>query len=203
MTLGVKRGNRWIVRHVDLRVCRGQFVYIVGANGAGKSTAAKAILGLIEINEGMIESAPGLKIGYVPQKLQINPALPLTLRRLVTLTSKFRRQEIDHALKAVGLDRLGDPFVSTLSGGEFQRLLVAWALLDRPDLLLLDEPTQGVDIAGADVLQKLLDHIRNEYNCGILIISHDLHLAMATGDDFLVLIPHEHDQTSNADTTTN
>ncbi len=191
--IGIYRSNRWLVRHVDVKVLPGQLVYIIGANGAGKSTTAKALLGLIAIDEGEITKSPDLKIGYVPQRLQINPTLPLTIRRLLCLTERYKRAEIDHALTAVGLQRLGNPFVSTLSGGEFQRLLLAQAMLSRPDLLLLDEPAQGVDAAGADKLYNVIDRIRNELGCGVLCISHDLQLAMDTGDDFLVLIPHEHD----------
>ena len=115
--------------HVDLEVFRGKLVYLIGANGAGKSTLAKAVLGLIEVNEGVIERAPALKVGYVPQRLQVSPNLPLNLRRLMTLTGRFPAQDIDAALAAVGLDRLGDPPVSTLSGGEFQRLLLARAMI--------------------------------------------------------------------------
>ncbi|MCY4128824.1 MAG: ATP-binding cassette domain-containing protein [Gammaproteobacteria bacterium] len=191
--MGVYRSNRWLVRHVDVKVLRGQLVYIIGANGAGKSTTAKALLGLITFDEGEIKRLPGLKVGYVPQRLQINPTLPLTMRRLLRLTKRYAQADIDHALTAVGLQRLGNPFVSTLSGGEFQRLLLAQALLARPDLLLLDEPAQGVDAAGADKLHNVIDGIRNELGCGVLCISHDLQLAMDTGDDFLVLVPHEHD----------
>lgn len=191
--LGIFRSKRWLVRHVDLQVARGQFVFIIGANGAGKTTTAKALLGLIEITEGRIEKAKELKIGYVPQRLQLNPTLPLTMRRLLQLSARYDRTELDHALEAVGLSRLGDPFVSTLSGGEFQRLMLARAMLTQPDLLLLDEPAQGVDTAGAEKLQLVVEHIRDELDCGVLCISHNLQLAMEKGDDFLVLIPHEYD----------
>lgn len=192
--VGVQRANRWLIRHVDVSVSRGQLVYIIGANGAGKSTSAKAILGLLEINEGIIDRAPGLTVGYVPQRLQINPTLPLTIRRLLTLTSRYTKAELHDSLVEVGLHRLGNPLVSTLSGGEFQRLLLARAILERPDLLVLDEPAQGVDVAGAEKLQEIIEEIRSNFNCGILCISHDLQLAMDTGDDFLVLVPHEHDE---------
>ena len=112
---------------------RGELVYLIGANGAGKSTCAKAVLGLIKTDEGTVERAPSLEVGYVPQRLAVSPTLPLTLRRLMTLTGSFAARDIDAALAAVGLERLGDPPVTTLSGGEFQRLLLAWALIHRPD----------------------------------------------------------------------
>lgn len=191
--IGVRRGERWIFRHVDLKVTRGEMVYVIGANGAGKSTCVKAVLGLIELTEGDVARTPSLQVGYVPQRLQVQSTLPLTLRRLMTLTGRFTRDRIDAALAAVGLERLGDPPVTTLSGGEFQRLLLARALIHRPDLLVLDEPEQGVDASGTDVVEELIEGIRRDLGCGVLIISHDLRKAMDTGDDLVVLVPHEHD----------
>ncbi len=191
--IGVRRSERWIIRHVDVQVPRGALVYVIGANGAGKSTCAKAVLGLIEIDEGAVERAPGVAVGYVPQRLAISPTLPLTLRRLMTLTRRFPRREIEAALDAVGLERLGNPPILTLSGGEFQRLLLARALIEKPDLLVLDEPAQGVDVSGADVFHELIGEIRRTLGCGILIISHDIERAARSGDDVVVLVPHEHD----------
>ena len=196
--LGVHRAGRWIVRHVDLEVARGALVFLIGANGAGKSTCAKAALGLIDIDEGTVERVPSMEIGYVPQRLTVSPTLPLSVRRMMKLTGKFAAREIDSALGAVGLERLGDPPVTTLSGGELQRLLLARALIHRPDLLVLDEPGQGVDTAGAVVLHELIDGIRRDFNCGVLQISHDLELAMRAGDDVVVLVPHEHDDPVHA-----
>ena len=196
--LGVRRAERWIVRHVDLKVARGELVFLIGANGAGKSTCAKAALGLIDIDEGTVERASDLEVGYVPQRLAVSPTLPLSVRRLMKLTGRFPAREIDAALAAVGLDRLGDPPVTTLSGGELQRLLLARALIHRPDLLVLDEPGQGVDIAGAEVLHELIEGIRRDLGCGVLLISHNLELAMRSGDDVVVLVPHEHDDPPRA-----
>lgn len=192
--IGIRYGARWVIRHVDLSVLPGQLVYIIGGNGAGKSTCARAVLGLIEVDEGSVERRPALGVGYVPQRLAVTPTLPLTVRRLVTLTGRFPAADIDAALAAVGLERLGDPSVTTLSGGEFQRVLLARELLRRPDLLVLDEPDQGVDVAGAEVLHAQLERLRGELGCGLLVISHDLKLAMETGDDFCVLVPHEYDE---------
>ena len=191
--IGVRRSERWIIRHVDVQVPRGALIYVIGANGAGKSTCAKAVLGLIEIDEGAVERAPDVTVGYVPQRLAISPTLPLTLRRLMTLTRRFPRREIEAALDAVGLERLGNPPILTLSGGEFQRLLLARALIEKPDLLVLDEPAQGVDVSGADVFHELIGEIRRTLGCGILIISHDIERAARSGDDVVVLVPHEHD----------
>ena len=192
--IGVRRGERWLIRHVDLQVPRGELVYLIGANGAGKSTCAKSILGLLDIDEGSIERAAGLEVGYVPQRLAVSHTLPLSLRRLMKLTGRFAAREIDAALAAVGLERLGDPPVTSLSGGELQRLLLARALIHRPDFLVLDEPAQGVDVAGAGVLHDLIEGIRNDLGCGILLISHDLQMVMNSDCDVVVLLPHEHDQ---------
>lgn len=192
--LGVLRAGRWIIRHVDLKVDRGALVFLIGANGAGKSTCAKAVLSLIDIDEGSIERAPSLNVGYVPQRLALSPTLPMTMRRLMTLTNPFESRDIEAALQAVDLNRLGNPPVTTLSGGEFQRLLLARALVSRPNLLVLDEPGQGVDVAGSNVVQELIEEIRRDIGCGVLIVSHDLELAMKAGDDVVVLVPHEHDE---------
>ena len=192
--VGVRRSERWIIRHVDLKVGRGELIYLIGANGAGKSTFAKAVLGLTDISEGKIARAPAMQVGYVPQRLPLSPTLPLGVRRLMTLTARFTSHEIDAALAAVGLERLGDPPVTTLSGGELQRLLLARALVHRPELLVLDEPDQGVDLAGANRLHRLIERIRDDFGCGILLISHDLRRVMDAGDDVVVLVPHEHDE---------
>ena len=172
---------------------RGELVCVIGANGAGKSTCVKAALGLIELTEGTVRRAPRLKVGYVPQRLTIGHTLPLTLRRLMTLTDNYAADDVEAALAAVGLEKLRDPPVTTLSGGEFQRLLLARALIHGPDLLVLDEPAQGVDIAGAELLDELIDGIRQDLGCGVLMISHDIKDAIAKADDFVVLVPHEHD----------
>ena len=194
----MRRGERWIVRHVDFKVVRGEPVYLIGPNGAGKSTRVKAVLGPIGTDEGTVEWAPSVEVGYVPRRLTVGPTLPLTPRHPMTLTGRFAARDIDAALGAVGLERLGDPPVTTLSGGEFQRLMLARALIHRPDLLVLDEPAQGVDIAGAVMLHDLIEGIRRDLGCGVLPISHDLERAMDVGDNVVVLVPHEHDEAVRA-----
>ena len=141
---------------------------------------------------------PGLEVGYVPQRLAVSHTLPLSLRRLMKLTGRFPARAIDAALAAVGLERLGAPPVTSLSGGELQRLLLARALIHRPDLLVLDEPAQGVDVAGARVLHELIDGIRDDLGCGVLLISHDLQMVMNSDNDVVVLVPHEHDEPAAA-----
>ena len=191
--IGVNKGGRWIFRYVDLDVYEGELVYVVGANGSGKTTCIKTVLGLIACDEGSVWHAAGLEIGYVPQRIAVSPTLPITVRRMMNLAGRFAAAQIEAALEAVGLERLGDPQITTLSGGEFQRLLLARALIHKPGLLVLDEPDQGVDLAGSDALLELINKIRHELNCGVLMISHDLDRVMAPDSDVVVLIPHEHD----------
>ena len=194
--IGVYRGQRWIIRYVNFSVVRQELVYLVGANGAGKSTCMKAILGLIDIDEGTVERKPSLEVGYVPQRLTVSPTMPLSLRRMMRLTGRFAPQDINVALAAVKLEHLGDPPVTTLSGGELQRLLLARALIHKPDLLVLDEPAQGIDVPGAEMLHHLIEEIRVRYNCGIVISAHDVGVVMdkRTNVDLVVLVPHEHDE---------
>ena len=178
---------------MEFEIPRGKFLFLVGPNGSGKTTCAKTVLGLIRPDEGYVERAPSLKIGYVPQKLAVSPILPLTVRRLLTLTDRPPKGEIATALAAVGLQRLGNPQVMTLSGGELQRLLLARALIGRPSLLVLDEPGQGVDLDGERLLHERVEEITREFRCGVLMISHNLELATESGDEFVALLPHEHD----------
>ncbi len=195
--IGVRLSERWIFRYVNVNVEASQLVCIIGGNGAGKSTCVKTLLGLIPHTEGTIEKQALLTIGYVPQKLAITPILPLTLNRLLTLgRHRPTREEIEHVLFVVGLEKLGNPSVTTLSGGEFQRLMLARAILRKPQLLVLDEPLQGVDIANTDILNDLILTIRDEIGCGVLIVSHDIERVFKDADDVLVLVPHEHDHTN-------
>ena len=188
--LGIKRSGRWLVRHVDLTVRRGEIVTVIGPNGSGKSTTVKGLLGLMAPDEGKAHLAAGIKVGYVPQKLAIDWTLPLTVRRLMTLTGRYRRDEIADALQSVGVPHLSNALIQTLSGGEFQRVLLARALIRKPDLLVLDEPVQGVDFSGEIALYELIHGIRDRLQCGILLISHDLHIVMARTDTVVCLNGH-------------
>lgn len=188
--VGVRRGERWLIENVDLKVHAGEIVTLIGPNGSGKSTTVRALLGLIAHDAGTIERAAGLKIGYVPQKLSIDRTMPLKVRRFMTLTGRHDAAAIDAALDEVGLSGFSNREVQVLSGGEFQRLLLARAILSRPDLLVLDEPVQGVDATGEIALYELIAELRNRHDCGILLISHDLHIVMAATDTVLCLNGH-------------
>lgn len=187
---GLNRGGDWLVRGVNLTVRRGEIVTLIGPNGAGKSTAAKIALGLMAPDEGSARRAPGLSVGYVPQKLSIDWTLPLTVARFMGLTNRVSHTEITEALELVGIAHLAASEVRHLSGGEFQRALLARAIARKPDLLVLDEPVQGVDFSGEIALYELISSIRTELGCGILMISHDLHVVMASTDSVVCLNGH-------------
>ena len=187
---GLHRGGRWLVRGIDLAVHRGEVVTLIGPNGAGKSTTAKIALGLETPDEGRSHRMPGLKIGYVPQKLAIDWTLPLTVARFMSLTERVTDADADAALDQVGIPHLARAEIRHLSGGEFQRALLARALTRKPDLLVLDEPVQGVDFGGEIALYDLISEIRTTLDCGILMISHDLHVVMAGTDNVVCLNGH-------------
>ncbi|NTJ42509.1 metal ABC transporter ATP-binding protein [Agrobacterium larrymoorei] len=187
---GVRRSGRWLVRGVDFSVRRGEIVTLIGPNGSGKSTSAKMAIGVMKPDEGAVSRLTGLKVGYVPQKLSVDWTMPLTIWRLMTLTGPLPAREIDAALNATGIAHLAKAEVQHLSGGEFQRALLARAIARKPDLLVLDEPVQGVDFSGEIALYDLIKTIRNATGCGILLISHDLHVVMAETDTVICLNGH-------------
>lgn len=188
--VGLKRGKRWLLRDVDLTLKRGEVITLVGPNGAGKSTLAKLLLGVLAPDEGKAQMASGLAIGYVPQQLSLDPALPLSVERLMCLTFPLRADDIARAFEKVGIGHLAGRQVHDLSGGEFQRLLLARAIARKPDLLVLDEPAQGVDFAGEIALYDLIADIGKETGCGILLVSHDLHIVMAASNRVICLNGH-------------
>lgn len=188
--VGIRRNGRWLVRGVDFSVSPGEIVTLIGPNGSGKSTSAKAAIGVLKPDEGTVERLSGLKVGYVPQKLAVDWTLPLTVRRLMTLTGPLADKEMMAALEAAGMAHMLDAEVQHLSGGEFQRALMARAIARKPDLLVLDEPVQGVDFSGEIALYDLIKQIRNNTGCGILLISHDLHVVMAETDTVICLNGH-------------
>ena len=187
---GVERGGRWLVRGIDLVVRAGEIITLVGPNGSGKSTTAKLALGIEQSSEGHVTRRAGLKVSYVPQKVVIDWAVPLRVEGMMTLTQNLSRAEIMAALATTGSDHLIAREVRHLSGGEFQRVMLARALARKPDLLVLDEPAQGVDVNGEAALYELIAQIRDDSNCGVLLISHDLHLVMAATDRVVCLNGH-------------
>lgn len=187
---GVFRAGRWIARGIDIAVAPGEIVTLIGPNGSGKSTTAKMALGMIAPDEGLAERRPGLRVGYVPQNVAIDWTLPLTVERFMRLTSPLPRPAIEAALAETGAGHLVNAEARTLSGGEFQRVLLARALARAPELLVLDEPVQGVDFSGEIALYDLIRAARDRLGCGVLLISHDLHVVMAATDRVICLNGH-------------
>lgn len=187
---GIRRQGRWLVRGVDLTLRKGEIVTLIGPNGAGKSTTAKIAIGVLKPDEGQVVRDATLKIGYVPQKLAVDRTMPLTVERLMSLTGPLAADKMYSALEEVAIPHLLKAEVQHLSGGEFQRALLARAIARDPDLLVLDEPVQGVDFAGETALYQLIGQIRDRTGCGILMISHDLHVVMAGTDTVICLNGH-------------
>ena len=186
----VRHGDGTVLEAVDLQVGRGEIVTIIGPNGAGKTTLLRVLLGLFPPTVGTVDRAPGLRIGYMPQRLTIDPVLPLSVRRFLTLTGRYPEGQLRQVLAEVGAETLLDAEVQRLSGGETQRVLLARALLRDPDLLVLDEPVQGVDVHGQVELFALITRLRRERGCAVLMVSHDLHLVMAATDRVVCLNRH-------------
>lgn len=187
---GVQRSRQWLVRGVDLKVHPGEIVTLIGPNGSGKSTTAKMALGLLSLDEGARAQSDALVVGYVPQKLAIDWTLPLTVDRFMTLTGRVAADAVSAAMTATGVAHLWQADVCTLSGGEFQRVMLARAMARKPDLLVLDEPVQDVDFNGEIEIYELIQKIREDVGCGVLLISHDLHVVMAATDRVLCLNGH-------------
>ena len=187
---GINRGGRWLIRGVDMDVERGQIVTLIGPNGSGKSTTAKMALGLVAPDEGNVNLRDRLCVGYVPQKVSVDWTLPLTVSRFMALTGRIPVRQIDEALAVTGVSHLRNAEVRTLSGGEFQRAMLARAIARKPDLLVLDEPVQGVDFNGEILIYELIKSIRDDLGCGVLLISHDLHVVMAATDQVVCLNGH-------------
>ena len=187
--VGLKQRNKWLVKGVSLIVERGKIVTLIGPNGSGKSTTAKIAIGLHKNIEGNVEKFTD-KIGYVPQKISIDWTLPLKVNDFMVLTDELDEEKINEALKLTGADHLKNQNLGNLSGGEFQRVLLARAVSKKPDLLVLDEPVQGVDFTGEIALYKLIKEIADKLNCGILLISHDLHTVMTATDHVICLNGH-------------
>ena len=186
---GIKQDEKWLVKGVSLEVNRGKIITLIGPNGSGKSTTAKIALGIYKNYEGSVEKFTN-KIGYVPQKISIDWTLPLRVADFMVLTDDLARSDINEALKLTGVDHLIDKSLGNLSGGEFQRVLLARAISRKPELLVLDEPVQGVDFSGEIALYQLIKKISEKLNCGILLISHDLHTVMSATDHVVCLNGH-------------
>ena len=173
-----------------MSVSLGEIVTLIGPNGSGKTTTAKIALGLWNISEGIAKRKNNLRVGYVPQKLQIDWTVPINVNRFMSLTNKISNKDIEFALSLTDTRHLAREEMRGLSGGELQRVMVARAIALSPQLLVLDEPVQGVDFRGEETIYNLIEETRKKINCGILLISHDLHMVMSATDRVFCLNGH-------------
>ena len=187
--VGFRQNGKWLVEGVSLNVEKGKIVTLIGPNGSGKSTTAKIALGIYKNIEGSVKKYTN-KVGYVPQKISIDWTLPFRVHDFITLTENIKDNEINEALTLTGVLNLKNKNLGNLSGGEFQRVLLARAISKKPELLVLDEPVQGVDFTGEIALYELIKKISDTLNCGILLISHDLHTVMTATDHVVCLNGH-------------
>ena len=179
-----------VLDHVDFHIRPAEIVTVVGPNGSGKSSLIRALLGHVPLAAGRVCRAPGLRIGYVPQRVHIDPAIPMTVRRFLSLPRRVSDHHAESALARTGVAGLGPQPITRLSGGQFQRVLLARALLADPQLLVLDEPTQGLDQPGIVGFYKLIVEVRAETGAAVLMVSHDLLVVMRASDRVLCLNGH-------------
>ncbi|WP_127115762.1 metal ABC transporter ATP-binding protein [Shimia sediminis] len=188
--IGVRLGGHQALSHVDFSIDEGEIVTVVGPNGSGKTTLLRTIIGAQKTSSGRIERARGLRVGYVPQSLSIDSTLPLTVRRFLSLPLRHSGAAMEAALIQAGVEGLLNRQMSALSGGQFQRVLLARALLKKPDLLILDEPTTGLDQPGSASLYRQIEQVRATLGTAILMVSHELHVVMSASDRVICLNGH-------------
>ncbi len=188
--LSLNFGGEPVLTGVSLTIEPAEIVTILGPNGSGKSTLLRALLGILPLTSGSVSHAPGLRLGYVPQKLAVDRSMPMTVRRFLSLPKRVSDAEATAALRRVGLPDLESRQMSGLSGGQFQRVLLARAMLSNPQLLILDEPTQGLDQPGEAAFYRLIEEVRRDTGAAILMVSHDLHVVMAASDRVICLNGH-------------
>ena len=186
---GIYKSPKWLIRGVSLEIKSGQIVTLIGPNGSGKTTTAKMVLNILEPDEGSLKRYTN-KIAYVPQKINIDWTMPLRVVDFMRLTNNLSNNEIIESLNQTGVEKLFKEQIHGLSGGEFQRVLLARAIAKKPELLVLDEPVQGVDFNGEIDLYNIIKNISANLNCGILLVSHDLHFVMSATDHVVCLNGH-------------
>lgn len=188
--LSIRIGKVPILRNISLQLDAGDIVTIIGPNGSGKSTLLRALIGALKPTEGRVVGSPDLRIGYVPQRLHLDETLPMTVKRFLQLPKKTTPADLKAAMASAGLPELSGQQLSSLSGGQLQRVLLARALLDQPNLLLLDEPTQGLDRKGTADFYRQIDKIRRDLNCAVIMVSHDLQVVMRRSERVVCLNGH-------------
>ena len=186
----VSLGGRAALHGVDMTIARGEIVTVVGPNGSGKTTLMRTILGALRPTGGRVARAPGLRVGYVPQALRMDATLPLTAARFLSLPRRRPAAEVRAALARAGALDVADRQMGALSGGQARRVMLARALMDAPDLLILDEPTAGLDQPGSAAFYREIERVRREEGCAVLMVSHELHVVMAASDRVICLNGH-------------
>ena len=201
--LSLTFGQKKVLDQINLNIQPRQIITLIGPNGCGKSTLTKVLLGLVRPDAGKVIRSRQLRIGYMPQHLPLDQRMPLNVDEFLRLTRRSTRAAVDHWLERLNITSLKHQSVHDLSGGEWQRVLLARALLVEPELLVLDEPVQGVDVQGQLELYQLIPQLRDELGCAVLMISHDLHLVMSATDEVICLNGHVccsgHPETVSAD----
>jgi zinc transport system ATP-binding protein len=186
----VRFGGNEVLHDISLSIAAGEIVTLLGPNGSGKSTLLRALLGILPVAQGRILRQAGLRIGYVPQRLTVDRTMPMTVRRFLSLPVRVGEDDAAEALTRVGMAGHGPDQMTALSGGQLQRVLLARALLGKPQLLMLDEPTQGLDQPGEAAFYRLIEEVRRDTGAAILMVSHDLHVVMAASDRVICLNGH-------------
>lgn len=188
--LSVRLGGVDVLQDIDIAIQANEIVTILGPNGSGKSTLLRALLGIIPLSSGRVTRAPNVRIGYVPQRLAMDRSMPMTVRRFLSLPKRVSDADAAKALEKVGMSGSAQQQMTDLSGGQFQRVLLARALLCSPQILMLDEPTQGLDQPGEAAFYRLIDEVRLDTGAAVLMVSHDLHVVMAASDRVICLNRH-------------
>ena len=188
--VGVRHGAVHILRDVDFSIRRGEIVTVVGPNGSGKTTLLQVLIGAQIPTEGTVHREPGARVGYVPQRLAIDRTLPMTVTRFLALSGTRNVRSIRLMIERVGIPERETRQMTDLSGGEFQRVLLAQALLSEPDVLVLDEPTQALDQPAEAAFYRLIEQVRQDLGCAVLMVSHDLHVVMRASDRVICLNGH-------------
>jgi zinc transport system ATP-binding protein len=188
--IGLKIQQKVILKDISFKVQRGEIITLIGPNGAGKTALLKIILKLTKPTTGTVTLAPNLRIGYMPQILTVESLMPLNVGRFLLLSPRADLKKCNAMAAELGIGHILDSPIQAISGGELQRVLLARALLNDPDLLVLDEPAHGIDINGQAALYQLISNMRTKLNCSILMVSHDLHLVIAGTDQVVCLNQH-------------
>jgi zinc transport system ATP-binding protein len=189
-SISVKYGSNIVLRDVSLSIEEGEIITIVGPNGSGKTSLVKTIIGAMSPFQGSVSLKKNLRIGYIPQRINIDQTLPMTVQRFLNLTHKISKNECLSVLRTAGVPDLLQNQMSNLSGGQFQKVLLARALQGSPDILILDEASQGLDQAGSAAFYKQIESVRNEKGCAVLMISHELHVVMSASDKVICMNGH-------------